>query len=317
MYKRSPRLRRSAHRAKDATLQRLIDAAFRVADRYTLQEGLARADRVGDLAFLTLHRTRNRAVANLERVFGDRFSAADRREIVRLGLRGFARSFCEILKMEEIRPDLAEYATLSGWKEIQPSIDRGTIACSAHLGNWEILACYFAQVEGMEVAAVARRLDDPYLNQRLVDLRTSNDVETILRDSPSAGRQMLKILKNPQGLLAMLIDQDTKVPSITVPFLGFPARTPVAPAALAVRRDLPLLVSYALRRPEGGLCLEMKGPLYADKSLSKDEAVRDLTTRVNDLLSQAIRENPTQWPWWHQRWRRPPRPRLDPDAPIE
>ena len=115
--------------------------------------------------------------------------------------------------MDEIRPKLASYAELTGWKEIQGKINCGTIVCSAHLGNWEILAAYFAQVEQRKVAAVARRLDDPNLNQLLVDLRTSNDVESILRDSPSAGRQMLKILKENNGLLAMLIDQDTNVPS--------------------------------------------------------------------------------------------------------
>ncbi len=317
LYKRSPWLRRRAHRIKDAGTYRLAAASVALASRYPLERALVAADHLGDAAFHTLHRTRSRAVANLDRVFGNDLSPADRQEIVRLSLRGFARSFCEIVKMNEIRPVLGTYATLNGWKEIEPLIDRGTVTCSAHLGNWEILASYMSQIEGREVAAVARRLDEPRLNQMLVDLRTSNGVESILRDSPSAGRQMLKVLKNPRGMLAMLIDQDTKVSSITVPFLGFPARTPVAPAALAVRRDLPVLVAYALRRPEGGLTLEMKGPLSADKSLERDAAVRDLTERINDVLSQAIRENPTQWPWWHQRWRRGPQPRLDPDAPID
>lgn len=287
-----------------------------MAARSELEPALRAADHLGDAAFYTLHRTRRRAVENLERVFGSDLSPRDRNEIVRLGLRGFARSFCEIAKMDDLRPQLATYAELRGWEEIQPSLDTSSIVCSAHLGNWEILAAYFAVVERRPVAAVARRLDEPRLNDLLVALRTSNGVETIMREDPAAGRQMLRILKQPQGMLAMLIDQDTRVPSITVPFLGRPARTPVAPATLSVRRDLPLLVAYALRRPAGGLRLEMKGPFRARPDLEREDAIRDLTTRVNDVFSQAIRENPTQWPWWHQRWRSGPKPDLDPDAPI-
>jgi KDO2-lipid IV(A) lauroyltransferase len=219
--------------------------------------------------------------------------------------------------MDDLRPRLATYTELCGWKEIQPLLlDSSSIVCSAHLGNWELLAAHFALVERVPVAAVARRLDEPRLNDLLVALRTSNGVETILREDPAAGRQMLRILKQPRGMLAMLVDQDTKVPSITVPFLGRPARTPVAPATLSVRRNLPLLVAYALRRPAGGLRLEIVGPFRARPGLGRDDAVRDLTTQANDVLSQAIRDNPTQWPWWHQRWRSGPKPDLDPDASI-
>jgi KDO2-lipid IV(A) lauroyltransferase len=300
---------------KGAAIFRLVQAAFAALSWMSFDRAMTASEWVGELAFRCLPGTRRLALEHLELVFGDELRPSERREIVRRSMRDFAKSFCEMARMDEIRSRFAEYVEVTGWAEARDSVDRGAIVCTGHLGNWEVIAPYFTEIEKIRVAAVARRLDEPRLNELLVDFRTRLGIETILRDSPSAGRQILKILKD-HGLLAMLIDQDTKVASITVPFLGRPARTPVAPAALAVRRRLPILVAYNYRRPEGGIRLVMEKPLWPDDTLDRDAAVRDLTVRVNDLLGQAIRAHPTQWPWWHRRWRRPPQPRLDPDATI-
>ncbi len=316
LYKRSPALRRLGLQVKSAATYRLAKAALDLTARYPLDSALAAADRLGDLAYRVLHKTRTRSLEHLELALGDQLDDTERREVARLCLRSFARSFCEIAKMDEIRPRFASYVTVRGAETALAHVEKGAIICSGHIGNWELLAAYFALVEGLRVAAVARQVGDPRLNQLLVDFRARNGVETILRDSPSAGRQMLATLRD-RGMLAMLIDQDTHVPSITVPFLGLRARTPVAPAALATRRNLPIFVAYSLRRPTGGLELVVEGPLYAAPDCGRDAAIWDLTARVNELLSDAIRKNPTQWPWWHRRWRRPPQPRLDPDALIE
>ena len=46
-----------------------------------------------------------------------------------------------------------------------------------------------------------------------------------MRESPHSARQILRALK-ANSVLAMLIDQDTRVSSISVPFFGRLARTP-------------------------------------------------------------------------------------------
>jgi KDO2-lipid IV(A) lauroyltransferase len=136
-----------------------------------------------------------------------------------------------------------------------------------------------------------------------------------LRESPRAGRQLLSILKRG-GLLAMVIDQDTRAPSVTVPFLGHPARTPFAPAALAIRRGVPLMVTYAARLPSGRLRIVLNPPIPAPASGDRNDDIIRMTELVNDQLSAAIRDNPESWVWWHRRWRRKPIPELDMDAKI-
>ena len=316
LYKTSPLVRKRVHAAKDVAIYRLVSAVLAIAPRYPLERLFDVSDRIASAAYGRFHKTRRHALQHLEMVLGDRVGPAEREEIAKESLRNFARSFCEIAKIDEIRPRLDEYLHLTGWEKVTPILDQGGIVCSAHIGNWELAGAYMAHEKGLPVTAVARRLDEPRLNKMLVDIRSRNGVETIMRDSPSASRQLLGALRK-HGFLVMLIDQDTLVPSITVPFLGRPARTPVAPAALAVRRNLPIVVTYSVRRPNGGLDLILQGPLYADKNLDRDSSILELTTRTNELIGDAILQHPTQWPWWHRRWRRAPQPHLDPDAPKD
>ncbi len=308
-------MRAVANGAKDAALYQLVRAVLGVASHVSFEQAKGAADRLGDLAFNALGETRRLSMQHLSMVFGDELSEGERRDIVRESLRGFALSFFEVAKIEELRPRLEEYVTVSGWEEVRPHADRGAIACSGHLGNWELLAAYFSQVVKLPVAAVARELNETRLNRILVDFRASNGVDTILRGSPRAGRQLLRTLKDG-GVLAMLVDQDTRVPSITVPFLGLDARTPVAPATLAVRRNLPIVVGYSLHKPAGGIELVLEKPLFPAQGPDEAAIIRDLTVRMNVLLGDAIRRNPSQWAWWHRRWRRRPQPDLDPDAGV-
>jgi KDO2-lipid IV(A) lauroyltransferase len=141
-------------------------------------------------------------------------------------------------------------------------------------------------------------------------------VQTIVRESPNAAREILRVLKN-NGILAILVDQDTHVPSISVPFFGRMARTPVAAAALAVRRGLPVVPVFIQRTGPVGWKVIVRPPLEAPAEMDRKQAVRELTVRINAAIEQQIRANPAEWPWWHRRWRRAPIAKLDLDAPLQ
>jgi KDO2-lipid IV(A) lauroyltransferase len=115
----------------------------------------------------------------------------------------------------------------------------------------------------------------------------------------------------------MLIDQDVnKAPSVSVPFFGQAARTPIAAAALALRRDLPILPIFAQRRPEGGHRIVVKPPLRFAPTGDRNRDIRALTRMCNEAIEESIRKNPAEWVWWHRRWRRKPVPGLDMDSDL-
>ena len=317
LYRRSPRLRRVIRRRKQAFTYWLARFALWVPNRVSLERSLALADRAGDLAYVALRRTRQLSLEHIEIALGPSVPRAAREQIVRAALRNLARCFCEVAKIEEIRPRLAEYVEVEGWEHLQEVMaeGRGGIAVTGHIGNWELLAAYCAS-RGVPVGAVARRIAEPRLNHLVVDFRARSGVETVLRESPTASRQILRIL-NSGGILALLIDQDTRAPSVSVPFFGRMARTPAAAAALAVRRVLPILPIFMQRRAEGGHRLTILPPIRPVGGADRRQEVLQLTGVLNKVLEDRIRKNPAEWVWWHRRWRRPPIPRLDLDREIQ
>jgi len=317
IYKRSHRLRRFIRRRKDAMTYQLARFALWVPRTVTLPRALALADRIGDVIYVALPATRRLALDHLDIAFGSILSPANREHIARASFRNAARCFVELAKFDDIRERFDDYTSVEGWEHWEEvrALGRGAIVITGHIGNWELLAAYFAR-KGIPIAAIARRINDRRLDQLMIDFRAANGVRTIQRESPSSSREILKILKQG-GILALMIDQDMKTPSVSVPFFGRTARTPAAAAALAVRRAIPIVPCFAQRRPEGGHRFTIMPPIYPAQSGDRRRDILELTHRFSAILEDRIRQNPAEWVWWHKRWRRRPVPRLDLDAEIQ
>lgn len=316
IYKTSPRLRRFVRDRKDAATYHLARFALWLPRHLSLPRALAAADSFGTMLYLAFPETRRLALEHLALAFPELPPAA-RESIARGAFRNTARCFVEIAKFDALRQDFAQYVSVTGWEhwETVRQIGRGAIVATGHIGNWELLAAYFAQ-QGIEIAAVARRINDSRLNQMMVDFRTASGIQTIIRESTSSARDMLRVLRRG-GVVALLIDLDTHVPSVSVPFFGRPARTPVAAAALAARRGIPILPCFAQRRPGGGQLFSAVPPILPPGSDDRRRDLIELTARCTRALEAQIRSNPAEWPWWTRRWRRLPIPSLDLDGEIQ
>jgi KDO2-lipid IV(A) lauroyltransferase len=284
----------------------------------SLERALQVGEKTGALLYRLLREPRRLALEHLRLAFGDQLTPTAREHLARASFVNIARAFCELAKIDEIRARRQEYFEVEGWEEAESALagETGSVVVTGHIGNWELLAAYFAW-QGLKVAAVARRIYAPQLNRLLVGFRSRQGVETILRESPHSTRQILRALKNKADL-AMLIDQDTHAPSISVPFFGRMARTPTAAAALAIRRDLPAVAMFIQRRPQGGHRITINPPIVIQRSDDLQADIRSLTRQFNEALERQIRRNPAEWVWWHRRWRRAPVAQLDLDgAPAQ
>jgi KDO2-lipid IV(A) lauroyltransferase len=311
-----PRLRRSVRSGKTRLIEGLARAALWGLGRLSLPQALQLGEAIGGMAYRLLRKPRQLALEHLRIAFGDSLSPAAREHLARASFVNAARTFCEIAKIDEIRAQQESYIEAEGWEHLERvrAQGGGCIAITGHIGNWELLAAYVAW-RGVPIAAVARRVYAERLNQLLVGFRQRQGVETILRESPSSARQILRALKSG-SVLAMLIDQDTHVPSVYVPFFGRLARTPMAAAALAARRELPVLAAFMQRRGDWGCRVVIRPPIEIRLSGDRQADIRSLTAQFNAAIEAQIRANPAEWVWWHRRWRRAPIARLDPNADL-
>ena len=321
LYKRSHRLRRFMRRRKDAVTYQLARVGALAAAPGQLASARSRWPiGVGDLIYATLpqhapagaraprHRLRRQRCRR-------RHASASRAP--RSATRRAASSSSPSSTTSAPRFD--EYVVVEGCEHWHDACASSAAAASSSPATSATGSCSAptSRARAFPIAAIARRINDSRLNQLLVDFRARNGVRTILRESPTSSREILQVL-NERGVLALLIDQDIQAPSVSVPFFGRLARTPAAAAALAVRRDLPVVPVFAQRRPEGGHRFIVMAPILpAEERRPAPRHRRADRAASAQILEDRIRQNPAEWVWWHRAGAARPIPRLDLDTEIQ
>jgi KDO2-lipid IV(A) lauroyltransferase len=182
----------------------------------------------------------------------------------------------------------------------------GIVMVKGHIGNWELTRRLSRYVQ--PCAAIAKRSWHTKLDEMTEQFRTAGGLATLWREDSTTARNMLRILKQG-GALAILIDQDTNVQSVFVPFFGRLAATPRGAADLAMRFDATvLLVTCHRRGPRrgDGHVIEVEEVPFDARAADREAEVERLTAACTALQEAAIRRRPEEWVWMHQRWKTQP-----------
>lgn len=295
-------------RIKRSVRSVLVRAAIRLLGLLPLAPALALGGLVGRLGFHLAGRTRRLALASLAQAFPER-SEAEHRALARQTFIGLGRAALELAAIRSFDPRLERYVELSPPTLLQEVIARGKgmVFVTGHLGNWELLARRIARA-GVPNAVIAKAGADPGLNELAEQFRAGGGVATLWRESPDTGRAIIRTFRQGKAL-GILIDQDTKVQGVFVPFFGREAFTPRAAADLALRFGAPVVVGTIHRRgprPEDGHRLEVTELPFAAEPPDREAEVIRLTAACTVVLEEAIRRHPTEWVWMHERWKTRP-----------
>lgn len=216
-----------------------------------------------------------------------------------LARRTFAHAGKTLLESLNLSPLLkAPYASIHcpGWNEMEAQFKSGrpTIVLTGHTGNWDLLAAYTI-ARGIEVATVGREARSPVLQHLLRSIRDGYGINTIWRSDKSGVKKLLALMKAGK-VVAALIDQDTRVESVQVPFFGESAKTPSSLIALGKRHNASFMTMFLFRTSPSTYEVFAE-PL--NDSLSTEEVLQTYNQRLETL----IRRFPEQWVWFHKRWR--------------
>ncbi|QVL29958.1 hypothetical protein KIH39_13875 [Telmatocola sphagniphila] len=177
---------------------------------------------------------------------------------------------------------------------------------TAHYGNWEI-AGYVLGLLGLKSYAIARTLDNPYLEVYLKKFRQKTG-QTILAKKGDFDR-ITEIL-GAGGKLATLGDQDAGQKGLFVDFFNRPASTHKAVALMAMEFDTRMVIVGVPRIKEPlFFCVEVEDVIEPRQYAHLPDGVRLLTERYNKSLERLIRRHPEQYFWLHRRWKHQPRAR--------
>jgi KDO2-lipid IV(A) lauroyltransferase len=255
---------------------------------------------VGRLGWRVSGRDRRRALDHLALALPE-LSEVERHRIAKASFLSQGMNAAELLHLLRRGSDrMQEEIEVEGWENVEAAraTRRPILILTGHCGNWELIAIPLSH-GGLPPAAIARPADDPRIQDLIVNIRRQLGTSTIARGTRGAARQILEVLRSG-GAIAMLIDQDTKVDGVWVPFFGRPAFTPVGPAELAIKQDMRVVPSFIERRPGGGHLVRFHPVL----PLPKDP--QEATALMTAEIEEQVRRRPEQWVWWHKRWRRQP-----------
>ncbi len=166
---------------------------------------------------------------------------------------------------------------------------RPLVMVTGHYGNFEI-ANYITGLFGLSTTAVARPLDNPFINDYFLRLRESKGQHMVSKDGSAT--DIDNHLKN-NGVLTILADQYAGLKGCWVSFLGQPSSCHKSLALFTLIAGAPLLV-VANRRVGRPMQFELDWFGTADPRQpgSHLDGMRELTGWYNERLAQAIARSP-------------------------
>lgn len=173
---------------------------------------------------------------------------------------------------------------------------------SGHLGNFELLAAFFAR-NTEKIVVVGREANFDWFREVVDEVRGKHGVKTAYRGDRNGARALVKAF-NSNTVIGFLIDQDFESEQVFHPFFGVPAGHITTPLELAKKYQPIIASAFVVREKDGSHRVHVE-------EIKVDFEAEDFQTLVLDVynsrLEELITNYPEQWLWWHRRWRRQPK----------
>jgi lauroyl/myristoyl acyltransferase len=258
----------------------------------------------GALAYAIDGRHRRVAQRNLAMCFGEEKSPGEIRAIARENFRRLGENYACAVKT----------AAMS-WEELKASVEfllpepdaivlgrppRSIVFAVGHFGNFELYARFANLMPDFECATTYRGLRQPSLNRLMQSMRETSRCHFFERrtDAPA-----LKAWMAPVGrILGLLADQHAGTGGIRVPFFGHDCATTASPAVFALRYNCALRTGICYRVGLARWRLEMGGEVQTHEG-ERARSVEAITREINQSFEAAVRRDPANWFWVHNRWK--------------
>jgi lauroyl/myristoyl acyltransferase len=267
---------------------------------------VARLGRAGGaLAYWIDARHRKVALRNLALCFERETSAEERRAIAKENFRRIGENFaCAVKTACMTKEELDPHLKFADTEKILPppgaSPPHRCVVAIGHFGNFELYARYAQFIPVYECATTYRGLGNPALDRLMRSIRERSGCLFFERRTDA---EALKTAMNEKNLLlGLLADQHAGRSALRIPFFGHECSTGVAPAVFAKRYECRLFTGICYRTALAQWRIEAgeEIPLQENGMLRSTEAIM---LDVNRAFEAAVRRDPANWFWVHNRWK--------------
>ena len=186
---------------------------------------------------------------------------------------------------------------------LERSSDKGFLAVTGHLGNFELMSHYTGTQSIRQGNVVARRGNNRLIDDRIVTpMRQSFGNRVIYKSR--ALPQVVKALKRGENVGLLIDIKSNAKEGVPVQFFGKETIAIKSSAYLQIKLDV-LVIPIAMVRtaPKQYKLIAAPAIQWADNGKPLEEQIAELTQIHQSALEKLIRQHPEQWLWMHNRWR--------------
>jgi lauroyl/myristoyl acyltransferase len=276
---------------------------------------VARTGRAGGALFYFLDgRHRRVAIENLTACFGQELSLPEIRALARENFRRIGENyFCAAktasMTWEKLRPH-CEFVGVEKFFLGQSSANpRSRVVAIGHFGNFELYARFGQYAPAFQCATTYRGIRPESLNRLLLSLREKSGCLYFERRTDA--NALRAIMKDNGIMLGLLCDQHASHNGLSIPFFDRECSTSSAPAIFALRYNCPLHTAICYRVGLARWRLEV-GDEIPTMEGGRRRSPEVIMREVNQAFEAAVRRDPANWFWVHNRWKsRKPKNRPD------
>lgn len=170
---------------------------------------------------------------------------------------------------------------------------QGVILVSGHFGNYDVPRAVLS-AQGHNVGALYLPFHNRYFDAHYRRTITAIGAPIFPRGRKGIG-DMVRHLR-AGGLMGLLNDQHI-AHGADLSFFGYPAKTALSAAEMALKYECLLIPVYGLRLPDGiNFELHIEAPIVPSSP-------RVMTQALNDSLEAMVGAHMDQWFWVHRRWK--------------
>jgi KDO2-lipid IV(A) lauroyltransferase len=263
----------------------------------------------GRLLYALVPYRRKVVMSNIEQVFKDSITAAQKTHLAKAFYSHLATSMKEMLALRFMSDEvLRQSVEVRGYQKLLDVAARGkgVLVLTGHFGSWEFAPiggiANFRESQG-KFHFIRRTLN----NKRLEHLLFSRYYRAGLGVIPKKNslQQVCNVLEQNHAVIFVL-DQHASLVNrdgIAAEFFGKKAGTYRSLASFSRHTGVPVIPAAGYRLENGRHVLEFFDPIPWIDYPNTQEAIYRNTLLYNEALEKIIMAHPEQWLWLHKRWK--------------
>lgn len=270
---------------------------------------MLRVSVIGRFIYYCLPYRRKVVKANMDQVFGQTLSLAEKKQLAKAFYSHLATSIKEMFLLRFISDKkLQEAVEVRGDQHLRAihAKQRGVLILTGHFGSWEFAPiggiASFKEFQG-QFHFIRRTFGNKWLERVLFHRYYRAGLNVIPKQN--ALDKVIHALDQNHAVIFVL-DQHALLENrdgIAVEFFGKKAGTYRSLATFSRYTGVPVVPAAAYRLPNGRHVLEFHEPIPWEDYESTKESIYRNTLAYNQALERIILAHPEQWSWLHKRWK--------------